>query len=71
MPVLFTIKNRFSGGGGTAFLNTTETAAFPEEQEYLIGNKDFTIRKISQEKLTYRDQFGVDYPMEVTVIILK
>jgi len=49
-----------------AYLNNTETSAFPEEQEYLIGYNGWYVRAIDSVTKTYKGR-----KKEVTVIELE
>jgi len=62
---MFEMKTIFSNGEFQAFLNSNETSAFPEEQEYLIGAQGWTVRGIDQETKMYKGK-----PMEVFVLRL-
>ena len=68
VPVLFRFEKLYNSGRSCAFLNTRETSAFHEEQEYLIGNKGFQVKNIEVKK-EFNFLLGKD--AEVTVILLK
>lgn len=73
VPVLFKIDKTHANGRACAYMHNKDTAAFLGEEEYLIGNMPFIVRKISQEDMVYREggPGGKETPMKVTVITLK
>ena len=46
MPVLFVMDTAHHRGYYKAFLHDKESSAFPEEKEYLIGWKSWTVTAI-------------------------
>ena len=64
IPVLFVMKMKHrEDGRGRAFLHDESHSAFPDEKEFLIGPKAWSVTGIEKESLEFRGQ-----PFEVTMI---
>merc|ERR1712110_867104 len=50
VPVLFVMDTDHDDGERKAFLHDNESSAFPDEKEYLIGWKSWTVTAIKREK---------------------
>ena len=64
VPVLFVMDTEHENGSGKAFLHDGSLSAFPKEKEYLIGDVDWTVKKIAKEPL----ESPSGKPFMVTVI---
>ena len=44
------------GGNSKAFLHDPSCCAFPDEKEYLLGQANWRVTKITEETLEYNDK---------------
>ena len=67
IPILLKMEMEYGSGGSRVFLHDGGVSAFPEEQEFLIGQIKWVVQELREEPVRRRD--GSDHT--VTIICLN